>query len=143
MCWKYFHNKTKKQIQKMKKVNVKFGVALAIMSLLTMVAFYFEVLSAVMLTISICLSAFISFIAMMNVYHYNGYGYNTGKFWFAYSAVGGVIIVALIYASGMHLISDHLTLPLIMGLFPVLIPVIGIFLGDCGRVLFKAESSAI
>ena len=132
-----------KQIRKMEKVNVKFGVALAIMSLLTVVAFYFELATNLVFTISMGLSLFIAFAAMMGTYHYCGYGYSTGRFWLWYSAVGGVIIVALIYASGMHLISDHLALPLIMGLFPVLIPVIGIFLGDCGRVLFKAESSAI
>ena len=132
-----------KQIQKMKKVNVKFGVALAIMSLLTVIAFYFEVATNLMFTISMGLSVFIAFAAMMGTYHYCGYGYSTGRFWFWYSSGGGGIIVASIYALGMHLLSEHLANSLLMGLFPSIIPVIGVFLGDCGRVIFKAEPSAI
>ena len=127
----------------MKKTDVKFAGALTIMSLLTFAAFFFGIAATVVLTISVCLTAFIAFVAMMCTYHYCGYGYSSGQFWFVYSAIGGVIIIASIYASGMQLVSDHLALSLVMGLFPVIVPVIGVFLGDCGRVIFKAEPSAV
>jgi len=127
----------------MKRTNVKFAGALVIMSILTIAAFYFGVAASLVFTISICLTAFIAFMAMMSTYHYCGYGYSSGRFWLWYSAVGGVIIIASIYASGMHLIGEHLAYALLMGLFPVIIPVIGVFLGDCGRIILKAEPSAV
>ena len=127
----------------MKRTNSKLAGALTIMSFLTIAALYFEFAAMVVLTIAVILAAFIAFVAMMGTYHYCGYGYSSGLFWFAYSAVGGVIIIASIYAAGMQIVSDHLAYSLVMGLFPVIIPVIGVFLGDCGRVIFKAEPSAV
>ena len=128
----------------MERTNLKLAGALTILSLLTMAtAFFFEIAATLTLSISIFFAVFIAFVAMMSTYHYCGYGYSSGRFWFAYSAVGGVIIIASIYGAGMHLIGDHLAQSLIMGLFPTIVPVIGIFLGDCGRIIIKSEPSAI
>jgi hypothetical protein len=127
----------------MERTNLKFAGALSILSLVTMAAFFFEIAATVVLSISIFFAGFIAFIAMMSTYHYCGYGYNSGRFWFVYSTVGGAIIIASIYGTGMQLINDHLAQSLMVGLFPTIVPVIGIFLGDCGRIIIKAEPSAI
>jgi len=141
MYRKYFHkNKTNK---KMKKINVIFAGALTAMSLLTIGAFYFQVLPMIVLTITYCFSAFIAFAVMMSVYHYNGYDVNIGQYWLAYSAMGGVIIIALLYATGMHFINAHLAESIIVGMSPTTVPVIGLFLGDCGRIIVKDEAPAV
>jgi len=125
------------------KKNVKFAGALTITSLLTILALYFHVHPMAVLTFSMCLTMLISFIVMMSSYHYNGYDFNDGQFWFVYSALGGVIIIALLYTNGVHIINPHLAESAILGLAPTTIPVIGLFIGDCGRVLIKNEPSVI
>ena len=127
----------------MKKTNNKFAATLCILSLLSVAAIYFEFAATVVMVIALGFSAFISFIAMMCVYHYNGYDFNVGQFWFAYSAVCGVIINAAIFAHGTHIMGEHVALSIILGLIPSILPIIGIFIGDVGRILIKAEPSAI
>ena len=136
-------NKTKNKYRIMKKTNNKFAAALCIMSLLSVAAIYFEFAATVVMVIALGFSAFISFVAMMCVYHYNGYDFNVGQYWFAYSAVCGVIINAAIFAHGTHIMGEHVAISIILGLIPSILPIIGIFIGDVGRILIKAEPSAI
>lgn len=125
-------------------MNKKLGIALAIMSILTMIATYSDILATPVIAVNIILGALISLLIMLKVYHYRGFGEeNSGRFWFAYSAVCGVVMIAVIYATGTHLISNHLSLSLISGLFPTILPIIGIFFSNIGRILIKNEPSVI
>ena len=128
----------------MKKINKKLAIAFAIVCVISCVANYFQVLATPVTKISFGLSIVIAFLAMMQVYNYQNWAWdhNPGTFWFGYSAISGAILVVIFHATGLNLIDQQLSLSLFTGLTPMLIPVAGAFLGDCGRV-FKAESSII
>lgn len=128
----------------MKKFNKKIGASLIIMSILSIVANYFDVLSTATTVISVILSAFVGFIVMMQTYHYQEHQeHNPAKFWFIFSVISGIVLVCMFYAVGLKLISNQIAQSLATGLFPLLIPAIGIFLGDVGRVVLKDEPSVI
>ena len=83
-------------------------------------------------------------LAMMETYHYQSYhNENSSWFWFIFSAAFGVILVGNFYATGTRLINEQIGLALMMGLWPTILPVLGIFFGDIGRILFKGEPSVI
>ena len=128
----------------MKKINKKLGTVLAIVSIISCVANYFNVMVLPMVVASFAFSVFVSFVAMMQVYHYeNWHCNNPGIFWFAYSAISGVILISVFYAVGFELIENHLAISILTGISPTLAPVMGVFLGDCGRVLIKTQPSVI
>ena len=128
----------------MKKINKKLAIVLASLCTISCAASYFNVLVLPAIVASFVLSAFVGFIAMMQVYNYEEWhNDNPGMFWFVYSAISGVILISTFYAAGFKLIDDHLAISIMAGLSPALAPVIGIFLGDCGRSLIKAQPSAI
>jgi hypothetical protein len=44
---------------------------------------------------------------------------------------------------GFGLIEDNLAISILTGLSPTLAPIMGVFLGDCGRIIIKAQPSVI
>ena len=128
----------------MEKINKKLGIALAIVSVISCVANYFNVLILLAIVASFAFSAFVGFVAMMQVYHYEDWHCdNPGLFWFVYSAISGVVLISVFYMVGFELIEHHLAISILMGLSPTLAPVMGVFLGDCGRIIIKAQPSVI
>ena len=128
----------------MKKSNKKFAIALAIVCVISCIANYFNVMVLPVIVASFVLSAFVGFIAMMQVYHYEEWhSDNPGSFWFVYSAVSGVVLISILYAVCLELVDNHLAISILTGLSPTLTPVMGIFLGNCGRILIKAQPSTI
>ena len=125
-------------------MNKKLGIALAIMSFISSITVYFDVMTVLTIAVSVILAALISILAMLQVYHHQEFGnQNSGIFWMCYSAIAGVIMIAIIYSTGLNLISDHLSLSLLSGMFPTILPAIGVLLGDIGRILFQGKSSTI
>ena len=89
-------------------------------------------------------SAFVGFVAVAQVYHHEEWHYdNPGLFWFVYSAISGVVLIFVFYAAGFELIEEHSAISILTGLSPTLMPVMGAFFGDIGRILFKGEPSVI
>ena len=125
----------------MEKINLKFGIALEILGILSYLGNYYDVLAGPAIVMSISLSVFLGYVAMMQTFHTGHICIsNPGLFWFSYSSINGVVLICAIYATGMHLISEQLSVSLIYGLAPTLVPSIGVFLGDCGRILIGKQS---
>jgi len=129
----------------MKKINKKLGIILAISGILSGISNYFDVLATPILVASLLIAIFVAFIAMMQVYHYQAWSTdcNPGTFWLVYSALGGAFFVFAFYAMGVKLISQSLSIAITMGILPILVPAIGLFLGNVGRILIKSEPSVI
>ena len=129
----------------MKKINKKLAIALAIVCMISCVANYFSLMVLPIVAVSFVFSAFVGFVAMMQVYTYQSWAWdhNPGRFWFIYSAIIGVILISVFYAVGFGLIENHLGISVLTGLSPALAPVVGVFLGDCGRILFKTQPSVV
>lgn len=125
----------------MKKFNKWAGIILMIFSILSCVAIYFETIATPTLLITLGTSICISFVAMIQTYHYQPYQeYNPGKFWFIFMVVNGIILVAILYATGLNVIDEDLSHSLLTGLSPTVIPAIGVFLGDTWRII-KGKTS--
>ena len=132
-----------KKAKEMENSNWKLGAVLVILSILTYLANYFDVLAVPAIVVSVSLSVFIGCVAMVQTFCYidnESFNDNPGTFWFIYSSVNGVIMVCVIYALGMHMINEQLSLALLYGISPTLIPSIGVFLGDCGRIIVGRPS---
>ena len=128
----------------MKKVDKNLGISLAIVSILSCVANYYEILAIPALVISFILGVLAMTLAMMEAYHYQEYyNQNSSWFWLLYSVAFGIILTANFYATNLGLINEQLRSSIRIGLYPMILPVIGIFFGDIGRILFKGEPSVI
>lgn len=128
----------------MEKFDKIFGVALLIMSILSCVANYFNVLATPAIVVNLVLVGLIVIVAVMGTYNYQPYhNHNPGKFWLIFCTVNGVILVGAFYALGCGLISQKCSLSIMVGPALSLIPYAGVLLGDCGRILFKHENSVI
>lgn len=125
----------------MEKISLKFGIALEILGILSYLGNYYDVLAGPAIVMSISLSVFLGYVAMMQTFHSGDISFsNPGLFWLTYSSINGVVLICAIYATGMHLIGEQLSVSLIYGLAPTLVPSIGVFLGDCGRILIGKQS---
>ena len=128
----------------MRKIDKILGITLMIVSILSCVANYFGMLATPLLVAGFVVGIFVIAIAMMETYHYQSYCYeNSSWFWFIFSAAFGVILVMNFFATGIGLINQQLGLALMMGLCPTILPTLGVFFGDIGRILFKGEPSVI
>ena len=128
----------------MRKIDKILGIALMIVSILSCVTIYFNVLTTPVLVIGFVVGIFVMAIAMMGTYHYQSYyNENSSWFWLVYSAAFGVILVGNFYATGIGLIKERLGLSLSVGLSYAILPVLGVFFGDIGRILLKGEPSVI
>jgi hypothetical protein len=126
----------------MEKINLKFGIALEILGILSYLGNYYDVLAGPAIVMSISLSVFLGYVAMMQTFHSGDISFsNPGLFWLTYSSINGVVLICAIYAAGIHLVGEHLSVSLIYGLSPTLVPSIGVFLGDCGRILIGKQSA--
>ena len=134
----------KYQTNKMKKIDKKLGIALAILSVISCVANYFNVFANPVLVTNFILGVLAMTLAMMETYHYREYySQNSSWFWFIYSVVFGVVLIANFYATGLEWVNKQFGLSLMMGLWPTILPVLGVFFGDIGRILFKGEPTVI
>lgn len=123
------------------KFNKIMGIILGILCFISCVANYFGVF--VFLAIAAVFSLFVAFFAMRQVYQYQkSTGYNPGYFWEIYTICFGFIILYALCTSGFEKTENHVGIAIVTGLIPTLIPLLGAFLGDFGRVLIKSESSA-
>ena len=128
----------------MKKIDKILGITLAIVSILSCVANYFGMLATPLLVAGFVMGVFVSAIAMVETYHYQEYdNQNSSWFWFIFSAAFGVILVMNFYATGIGIANERLGLAIMMGLWPTIMPILGVFFGDIGRILFKGEPSVI
>ena len=128
----------------MRKIDKILGIALMIVSILSCITIYFNVLTTPVLVIGFVVGIFVIAIAMMETYHHQPYyNENSSWFWLVYSAAFGVILVGNFYATGIGLINERLGLSLSVGLSYAILPVLGVFFGDIGRILFKGEPSVI
>ena len=128
----------------MKNFDKTLGIILAIVSILSCVANYFNVLTTLLLVTDFIVGIFATALSMMETYQHQPYfNRNSGWFWFLYSVSFAIILVGIFYATGLELLSEDLGLSLMMGLSPTILPTLGIFFGDIGRILFKGEPSVI
>jgi len=128
----------------MENFDKKFGIALVVMSTLSCFANVFDTMPTPLMVANFVLGIFALVLTMMKTYHYQSYyNQNSSWFWFTFSAVTGVILVAIIYGTGLEVINQRVGFALISGLFPMMLPVLGIFIGDVGRILLRGETSAI
>ena len=128
----------------MRKIDKILGIALMIVSILSCVTIYFNVLTTPVLVIGFVVGIFVIAIAMMETYHHQPYyNENSSWFWLVYSAAFGVILVMNFFATGIGLINQQLGLALMMGLCPTMLPTLGVFFGNIGRILFKGKPSVI
>lgn len=129
----------------MRKFNLFVGIALAILSVLTILANYFNVIPVIITGTTVALSALCGLIAMLQVYYWVEYleDYNPGRFWSIYSAIGGVICIVVLNAMGFHLVTEKFGASALYGLTGTLFPIIGLFIGDIGRVLFRSEKPVV
>jgi len=126
----------------MKKVNRKLVAVLAVMSILLGLAVYFDKLLVPAIVVGTVVSIFVTFIAMMQVFHYQewwGDG-NPANFWIAVSAVAAAILVLSTFTIGLSHVFEQLWMSIAAVCCPMVVPAIGVFLGNCGRVL-KRESA--
>ena len=128
----------------MEKINKKLGFALAIMSILSCVANYSNILATPTFVVSFILGILAMTLAMIEAYHYQEYyNQNTSWFWLLYSVAFGIILTANFYVTNVGLINEQIRSSVRIGLYPMILPLIGIFFGDTGRILFKGEPSVI
>ena len=128
----------------MKQFNKKLGIALVIVSILSVTANYFSILVNPALAVSSFVGFLAGIVTMIQVYHYQpSQDHEPGWFWLAFSTVYGIVLVAVFYATGTNLMKEHLALSLMNGLSPALLPIIGVFFGDVGRILIKGEAPAM
>lgn len=125
----------------MKKNNRILATVLAVASIIFGLVVYFDKLSTLPVVMVTVVSGVISFIAMMQVFNYQEWwGSNPANFWLAVSGVAAAILVFSSYAIGFNQIFEHIWIAFAAVCCPMILPVIGVFLGNCGRIL-KRESA--
>lgn len=128
----------------MRKVNRILAIVLAVICMVSCAGNYFSILAMPCIVVSFIFSVFIAFMAMMQVLNYQGCeNHNPGLFWFVYSAVSGVALIVLFYGAGFKLIDEQFSTSLIIGLAPMILPILGVFVGDLGRILFNGDPSIV
>ena len=128
----------------MEKFNKWSRFILSAFCILKGIASYYDILSTPILSVTLGLSAIVSSITMLQTYNYQEYEtHNSSLLWLIFSALNGTIIVATLYAIGCKAINEQVCKAILMGLSPAIFPVIGLFLGNCGRILIKSEPSTI
>ena len=128
---------------KMKKANYWFGVGLAIVSILTVLATYFNVAANTALIVGLCCAVFVAFVSMMQTYHYEDWHeYDPRKFWMWYVAIAVVIIVTFFFGAGVKIFDQEVALPMVYGGVIAGIPGFGVFLGFVWKTL-RSECFAI
>lgn len=127
----------------MKKVNLFFAAVLIISCTISTVANYSDVLASAATTIAVTIGVAIALIAMIQVYHYKqGSNFNPGWFWFSFSSAVAAIMVVTLYSMWLGLFRQ-LGEAILFGFVPAIMPVIGVILGDSGRIIIKNEQSSI
>ena len=129
---------TQKTNKKMKKFNKIVGSFLVIVSIVSCIASYFNVLllSAITLTLAI----FVCAIAMVQEYYYGSDNeYDPGVFWIIYSVIGILVGATVKCAIKLEILEDTFSQPLMMGVLIMVMPMFGVFFGMIGRMLFKSS----
>ena len=128
----------------MKKFNIIAGIILLIASILTALAWYFNVLPNTALIVTGVIAAIVVFIAALeHFYHREWHEYNPGQFWSVWSAILAVIAVIVLYLRGFEVLDSHLAGAIITGAAFSVVPIVGVFFGDLGKVIQELRYSAI
>ena len=124
----------------MRKFNFLTAISLAVVSVLAVVADYFNVFAVPTFWVNVALSVIVGIFAFLQVWYYSVFeDHNSLMFWLGHSAIIGMIIVGVLFASGSNAIQENLTVSMVTGLAPNLFPVMGAAFGFYGRVVFKKE----
>ena len=129
----------------MKKFNKIWGSLLGVISIISIAIVYNNQEAAIPVSyVGLAVAACTTFIVCMQVANYHGYeDYNPGKWWFTYSVCWGLCFIGLIYAAGFHLIPEHVASSILCGNPAVLAPVIGLFLAQTWKSVFRGEELVI
>ena len=126
----------------MEKINKIFGFVLIIIGILSILANYYNVYPTIAVVVSMSFGGVLCIVSILQTYHYH-HDHNPGLWWFVFSAIDALILVAAFYAYGLEMMSEKLAISIMTGLAPLMLPVIGTFIGDVGRIIIKSEPSAI
>lgn len=128
----------------MTKFNFLTAISLAVVSMLAVVANYFNVFAVPTLWVNVTLSVIVSIFAFLQVWYYSEFeDQNPLRFWLGYSTIIGMIIIGVLFASGSNAIQENLGVSMLTGLTPGLFPIMGVVFGNYGRVVFEKETSLI
>ena len=120
----------------MKKNNRILATVLAVTSIIFGLVVYFDKLSTLPVVMVIVVSGVISLIAMMEVFNYQDWWEsNPTDFWVTVAAVSAAIIVLATFIIGLDGFMGHLWMSIAAMCCPMFVPVLGVFVGNCGRVL--------
>ena len=133
-------NIKKKLMETIKKFNRKAGVVLAILSILSGIAIYIGI--DAILYASIAVSAIIAIIALLQVFNTELWlqEMNPTSQWLIIAAIAGIICIATLFATGTQAIPIKLGQAIFLGATPLMIPLLGAFLGNTGRILWNKPS---
>lgn len=106
-------------------------------SILVGIAIYFDTLVIPAIVVGAAASVIVGFIVMMQVYNYEewGWDYNPSLYWSCFAGVAAVILLGIFIAAGFNVMSKQLLPTMVAEACPFIVPVLGVFLGNIGRVL--------
>lgn len=133
-------------MEKQKKVNLFLCAILAALSVLYIISSLLiplQVIAKPVFIIGLCASAFIAVLNIFQVYHYQSYdSFNAGWFWFLYALIGAVLWVVSACLCEFNIFGKMPTRSMLIGFLPLVIPVLGVFIGEVGRS-FKGEEMIV
>ena len=120
----------------MKKANYWFSGVLWIISILTAIATYFNIVATPTLIVGICCSLFVGFVAMMQSYHYEEWHEdNPRTFWAFHAGIAAAIIVIFFFGAGVKIFDQEVAQPMVYCGIVAAIPGLGDFFGYAGKML--------
>ena len=126
----------------MRKSDHRLARILAIAGMLWGLATYFDWGATAMLWACCIISTIVAIVAIGRTFGYDGcwYDHNPAEFWPWYSLAWGAIIVAMFYIIGFGHEDNNLTRAIVYGCLFQLIPTLGVFLGNTGRIFVGKTS---
>lgn len=122
----------------MEKINRIIGSILVIICIISCISSQFKAFS--LATISLTLAIFICAVAMIQEYYYgDNQEYDSSVFWIIYSVMGVAVEIIVKYTAELEIIELSLSQSLRFNIFPITLPIFGVFFGTIGRMLFKSE----
>ena len=112
-------------------------LVIVVVSILMGTAIGFDTLVIPAIVVGAAASVIVGFIVMMQVYNYEewGWDYNPSLYWSCFAGVAAVILLGIFIAAGFNVMSKQLLPTMVAEACPFIVPVLGVFLGNIGRVL--------
>ena len=108
-------------------------------SILVGIAIYFDTLVIPAIVVGATVSVIVGFIVMMQVYNYDdedwGWDYKPALYWSCIAVIAAVILLGDFIAAECDVINKKYLLTMVAELCPFIVPLLGVFLGNIGRVL--------